>query len=285
VAAGEAADPRKTIPAAVKKIFFRIIFIYIGTILFIGAQIPYTDPSLLSSSSTTAASSPLVIAANLAGVSGVADVINAVLLLTVLSAANSNVYSGSRILVGLANDGAAPEIFKRTSKTGVPYVAVAFTAAFGLLGFLNLGGNGSTVFLWLMNITAVAGFITWSCIIASHLGFMRALAAQGISRDDLPYKTRWQTYFAWYGLFFNVIILLTQGFTVFIDFNAESFFAAYVSLLFFVVMYIGHKVITKSKFVVPSEADLRTGCVEKDETNWDDAAPKSYWAKCWDTVG
>lgn len=285
VAAGEAADPRKTIPAAVKKTFFRIIFIYVGTVLFIGAQIPYTDPSLLSSSSTTAASSPLVIAANLAGVSGVADVINAVLLLTVLSAANSNVYSGSRILVGLANDGAAPAFFKRTSKTGVPYIAVAFTAAFGLLGFLNLGGNGSTIFLWLMNVTAVAGFITWSCISASHLGFMRALKAQGISRDDLPYKTRWQSYFAWYGLFFNVIILLTQGFTVFIDFNVESFFAAYVSLMLFVVMYIGHKLITKSKFVVPSEADLRTGCVEKDDTNWEDATPRSYWGQCWDKVG
>ena len=285
MAAGEAADPRKTIPAAVKKTFFRIVFIYVGTVLFIGAQIPYTDPNLLSSSSTTAASSPLVIAANLAGVPGVADVINAVLLVTVLSAANSNVYSGSRILVGLANDGAAPECFKRTSTTGVPYVAVAFTAAFGLLGFLNLGGNGSTVFLWLVNVTAVAGFITWSCISASHLGFMRALKAQGISRDDLPYKTRWQTYFAWYGLVFNVIILLTQGFTVFIDFNVESFFAAYVSLLMFVVMYIGHKLITKSKFVVPSEADLRSGCVEKDDTNWDDATPQSYWGKCWDRVG
>ena len=89
-----------------------------------------------------AASSPFVIAAKLAGVKVLPSLINAVLLTVVLSAANSNVYSGSRILVGLAESGSAPNLFRRTTSSGVPYIAVAFTAAFGLLGFMNETNSG-----------------------------------------------------------------------------------------------------------------------------------------------
>lgn len=76
------------------------------------------------------------------------DIINAVLLTVILSAANSNVYSGSRILVGLAQEHSAPQFFTRTTKGGVPYVTVSITAAFGLLGFMNESANGGQVFDW-----------------------------------------------------------------------------------------------------------------------------------------
>lgn len=176
---------------------------------------PYTNEDLLSSSSNASAS-PFVISANLAGVSVLPGLINGVLLCVVLSAANSNVYSGSRILVGLAAEGQAPKLLAHTSAGGVPYIAVTFTAAFGLLAFLNESDNGGTVFNWFVNISGLAGFIAWACINGSHIAFMRACRAQGIKRDDLPYKSFWQPWFSWYGLFFNVLIIFTQGFTAFI---------------------------------------------------------------------
>ena len=159
IAAGETENPRKNVPGAIRKTFWRILFFFIGTIFFIGLLVPYDNPDLLSTASDATAS-PFVIAAKLAGVPVLPSIINAVLLFVVLSAANSNVYSGSRILLGLANDGSAPAFMKRTTSKGVPYVAVAFTSAFGLLAFLNLSTNGGTVFTWLLNISAVAGFIT-----------------------------------------------------------------------------------------------------------------------------
>ena len=64
---------------------------------------PSDNPDL-SLGKTDASASPLVIVAKLAGVKVLPDIINAVLLTAVLSAANSNVYSGSRILVALANE-------------------------------------------------------------------------------------------------------------------------------------------------------------------------------------
>ncbi|KAJ5915868.1 Arginine permease CAN1 [Penicillium verhagenii] len=132
IAAGETENPQKTVPSAIRKTFVRIGLFFVLTIFFIGLVVPYTNPRLATSNSN-ASSSPLVIAADLAGIGVLPSLINAVLLTVVLSAANSNVYSGSRILTGLALEGFAPMIFARVTKKGVPYVSVAFTAAFGLL--------------------------------------------------------------------------------------------------------------------------------------------------------
>lgn len=283
IAAGETENPRKNVPAAIRKTFYRILFFFVFSVFFIGLLVPYDNPDLLTGESN-ANSSPFVIAAKLAGVKVLPGLINAILLFVVLSAANSNVYSGSRILLGLAQDGSAPKFVKLTTNKGVPYIAVLFTAAFGLLGFMNLSENGATVFNWLLNITAVAGFITWACVNASHIAFMRALAARNISRDTLPYKAMWQPFFAWFGLFFNVLIILTQGFTAFIPWNTTNFFVAYVSLLLFLVLYISHKILMHTKFVVPLEADIDTGCTFNDDTQWSIPVPTTLWGKFWDWV-
>ncbi|KAK5137363.1 hypothetical protein LTR08_008941 [Meristemomyces frigidus] len=284
IAAGECANPRKTVPAAIKKTFYRIFFFFVGTIFFLGLLVPYDNPNLLNGT-TDAASSPFVIAAQLAGVKTLPGLINAVLLCVVLSAANSNVYSGSRILVGLAQEGAAPQILARTTTKGVPYVAVSFTAAFGLLAFMNESGNGGEVFDWFVNITGVAGFISWTCIGISHIAFMRALRARGASRDELPYKALWQPWLSYYGVGFNIIIILTQGFTAFMPWDTSSFFVAYVSLLLFAVLYIGHKLVCRTKFVKPIEADLDTGRKEVDEMYFEEVVPTTAWGKFWAWMG
>lgn len=268
IAAGETQNPQKTIPSAIRKSFFRIIFFFIFTIFFIGIVVPATDSRLVASegsgaSANNANSSPFVIAANRAGVNVLPSLINAVLLTVVLSAANSNVYSGSRILVGLAHEGLAPHFFTKTTTWGVPYYSVGFTALFGLLGFLNVSNAGSAVFNWLLQIAGLAGFITWTSLIICHLAFMNALRARGISRDILPYKATWQPYLSWYGLFFNTLIVFTQGFTSFVPkFSVEQFFINYLSLILFALLYIGHKAITRVPFVHPLEADIITGRLE-----------------------
>lgn len=271
IAAGETENPRKTVPSAIRKSFFRIIFFFVFTIFFIGIVVPSDDKRLTASegsgaSANNANASPFVIAANRAGVSALPSIINAVLLTVVLSAANSNVYSGSRILVGLAYEGFAPRIFIKTTKWGTPIWSVLFTALFGLLGFLNVSNTGGTVFEWLLQIAGLAGLITWGSLNVCHLAFMRALKARGISRDALPYKATWQPYLSWYGLFFNTLIIFTQGFTAFIgSFSVTDFFIYYLSLILFVVLYVGHKVVFRQPFVEPLEADIDTGRVELED--------------------
>jgi amino acid transporter len=60
VAAGEAENPRKNIPKAVKRVFWRILFFYVLGSLAIGVIVPADDDRLLSGGAG-AASSPWVI--------------------------------------------------------------------------------------------------------------------------------------------------------------------------------------------------------------------------------
>ncbi|OAA72304.1 Amino acid/polyamine transporter I [Cordyceps fumosorosea ARSEF 2679] len=258
VGAGETANPRKTIPSAIRWTYWGIFSLFIATVFFVGINVPYTDDRL-NSDAHDASASPLVLVAIRAGVSVVPDIINAVLLTAVLSAANSDLYSSSRILIGLAEDGHAPRIFKRTNRFGTPYYSVGFCCMFGCLGFLNLSSSGKEVFDWLLSITSVAGFITWSLINYCHIRFMKALKAQNVDRSTLPYVAPFQPYLSWFGLFFNILIILTSGFTVFIKWNTSNFFAAYVSVLIFVVFYVVHKAVYRTKVVPLTEVDLVKG--------------------------
>lgn len=265
VGAGEARDPHRTVPSAIRNTFWGILFLFVATIFFLGLLVPYTNPDLLNSG-YSAASSPLVIAANLASVPALPDIINAVLLTAVLSAANSNVYSGSRILIALANEGHAPKLLTRVNRHQTPYLAVAMTSAVGLLGFLNLSDGGSEAFNWFLDITAVAGLICWASINLSHIRFQAALKLQGLSRRaTLPYLAPLQPYLSYYGLFFNVLIVLTQGFTAFIPWDTTTFFTAYVSVILFVVLYLGYKIALRPGFVKTRDINLNKGQMQPSE--------------------
>ena len=258
IGAGETKNPRKTIPSAIRWTFWGILILFSFTVFFIGLNIP-SDLEALSSGGTNASASPLVIIAQRAGVPVLPHIINAVLLTAVLSAANSNVYSSSRILIALAEDGLAPKFLKRTNRYGTPYIAVGFCSILGLLGFLNLSSNGETVFNWLLNISATSCFVAWAIISLSHIRFIKILAAQGIDRMTLPYVAPLQPYLSYYGMIFTLIILITNGFTVFIEWDTADFFTCYISLLLFIVLYAGYKIFSRSKIVPLHEADIVKG--------------------------
>lgn len=288
IAAGETANPRKTMPSAIKKTFYRILFLFCLTIFFIGLLIPYDNDRLLTAN-TDATASPLVIAAQLAGVHALPSIINAVLLTAVLSAANSNVFSGSRLLLSLSREGLAPKLFANLHRGGVPYNAVIATAIFGLLGFLNLSNSGTNVFNWLLNVTAVAGFITWACINLTHIRFMHALAYRGTCRSSLPYTAPFQPFAAYYGLFFNVLILLTQGFTAFLPWDTKNFFIAYISVILFVVLAAGYAlyalIMKKVIGIVPlGEVDLDSGRREVDALIFEEEEQRTTWEKIWGMI-
>lgn len=258
VGAGETSNPRKTIPSAIRWTFWGIFGLFISTVFFVGINVP-SDDERLTSDSKDASASPLVIVATRAGVQALPSIINAVLLTAVLSAANSDLYSASRILIGLGEEGHAPALFKKTNRYGTPYWSVAFCSIFGWLGFLNLGKDSKVVFNWLLSITAVAGLITWGLINYCHIRFMKALAVQGINRAELPFVAPFQPYLSWFGLFFNVLIIFTSGFTVFMNWNISDFFTFYVSVILFAVLYIGHKLVYRTKMVPLAEVDLLRG--------------------------
>jgi len=115
---------------------------------------------------------------------------------------------------------------------------------------------------------------------------MRALARRGTPRSSLPYTAPFQPFLAYYGLFFNVLIILTQGFTAFIPWNTKNFFIAYISLILFLVLLVGYKAVfwrskSKSGLVPLCEVDLDTGRREVDALIFDEPDPTNVWEKFW----
>lgn len=287
IASGECANPEKTIPKLIKKVIFRILFFYIFSLFFIGLLVPYNDPQLNSNESYTA-SSPFIIAIINSGTPILPHIFNAVIFITVVSAGNSDVYLGSRVLYGLAESGIAPKIFTRCTKSGVPYVSVLTTAVIGCLAYLSCSNGGTTAFNWLVNISTVAGLIAWAFIPLCHIRFVQALNLQGKTRDDLPFKGHFLSWGNYYVVFFITLITLIQGYDVFFHFNAADFFTAYISLIIFVVLWIVFQIYYREKrLIIPlEEVDIDSDRRKLENTVWidddeDDMLNKNLWEKFW----
>ncbi|KAH8169386.1 amino acid permease domain-containing protein [Sarocladium implicatum] len=267
VTAGEAQNPRRSIPKAIKLTFYRILLFYCLSVFLVGMIVPYNSEELAfanSQSNPSAAASPFVVAAQLAGVKTLPHIINACILIFVFSAANSDLYIASRTLYGLASDEAAPAIFKKTDRRGVPYPALAVCTVFALLAFLNVSDDSREVFIHFVNLTTIFGILTWISLLVTHIYFIKARRAQNIAEDSLPYKAPlgiWGTYIA---LFFCCLIALTKNFDVFIktegiSFHYESFITGYLGIPLYIILLFGHMIYTKSRGVKAHEADFYSG--------------------------
>jgi yeast amino acid transporter len=99
IAAAETESPRRNIAKSCRRVFYKILTLYMLSILTIGWTVPSYDPRLLSESGD-ASQSPFVIAMEIAGIKGLPHFVNAIVFSSVFSAGNAFLYSASRILYG-----------------------------------------------------------------------------------------------------------------------------------------------------------------------------------------
>ncbi|KAH8658092.1 amino acid permease/ SLC12A domain-containing protein [Xylariales sp. PMI_506] len=255
--AAEIDYPRRAIPKAARRIFWRILIFYVISIFMVTLVVASNDTALLTASNTAA--SPFVIAANNAGIKVIPSVINAIVITSAWSSANSGMLAGSRSLYGLAQNGKAPKIFTRLNRFNIPYVAVGLLSVFLCLGFMTLSDSASTVFAWLINLVSVAALVNWSVILFTYLRFQYGCKAQGIDRSELPWAAPFQPYLSWFSLFMFLLLLLTSGYTTFIHghWDTETFVSSYIDIPIILVLYFGYKFATKSKLIPLSEIPIR----------------------------
>ncbi|CUM67039.1 uncharacterized protein PRCAT00004727001 [Priceomyces carsonii] len=257
----ECARPRKAIPKAIKLTFYRIVIFYCLSILFLGMCVSSKDPLLLSASGNTASASPFVIAIKNAKIKGLDHVINACILLFVLSAANSDMYICSRTIYGLSVAGYAPRFFSKTNKLGVPYYGICLSFLFTLLAYMTVSSGAGEVFTYFVNVVSLTGLIAWACILTIHIRFMRACKVQGIDRKkDLAYCSPLQPYGSYFALSICIVVIFIKNFTVFLgnEFTYKSFITGYIVLPVFLIMYFGYKLIKKTSIIRSQDVDLET---------------------------
>lgn len=237
VTGGEMQSPRENLPKAARRYIWRLIILFIPTVIGIGVVCPSDHPKLLAGGT---ASSPFVIAIQTASIPVLDSIVNALIIVSASTAGTAFLYQASRNLYSLAVQGNAPAIFKRCNRFGLPYVAVATSASFSLLAYLSLSSTSLTVFTWLISLTNTSGYISWICCGVVYYRFKKAAAYHGV---ESPYKPRLQPYGIYAGSAGSVILLLLNGFTVFFpsEWSISSFMTAYVGILAFAVIYLGHR--------------------------------------------
>ncbi|PSS35352.1 hypothetical protein PHLCEN_2v1689 [Hermanssonia centrifuga] len=283
VAASETESPRRNIAKAVRRVFYRIVVFYLLGVLITGMLVPYTDPNLLSNSGT-AAESPYVIAINLAGIKVLPHIINACIFTSAFSAGNSFLFSSSRVLYGLGLRGQAPRIVTYCTKNGLPIVAVACTAAFAFLSFMNVSSGSVTVFNWFVSLSTVGGFFGWWGMNLTYVFFYRGMRAQGLDRTKLLYHSKLQPWLSYWGIFWNTIFILINGFTVFWKFDTAGFLTAYLNIPLFFALYFGWKIYKRTKIWKPHEMDFVTGIPTLEETETPEVPPKTIWDKIFNVL-
>ncbi|WWC95930.1 hypothetical protein V866_002797 [Kwoniella sp. B9012] len=287
IAAGEAKNPRRNLPRAIKKVYIRILVFYLGGTFIIGLLVPSNDDGLALNSGTALAS-PFVIAIKRAGIPALPSIINACLLTSAWSAASSDLFTSSRAIYGLAITRQAPKIFARTTKNGLPYVAIIFCALFGALAYMSLQSTAGEVFGYFANLTSAAGLMTWWGICLVYIRFEKGLKDQGISKSTLPYSTflNKNAFAAKYAMVMITIILFFSAWSVFLkgNWDTATFVTNYLPLWLFPVLWIGYKLIKKTHFVRTTEMDFVSGLDVVEAESYEEKPPKNFVGKVWAAI-
>ena len=169
ITAGEADDPKKSIPQAIRQVMWRILIFYIGALTVMMIIFPWDQVGMEGS--------PFVTIFSKLGISSAANILNFVVLTAAVSVYNSGIYSNGRMLYSLAEQGNAPKVFTKLGSNKVPYVAILFSSACTLVvvAINYLVPEGA--FMQVMALATTAATITWVMIVLVHMKFRKAHAA------------------------------------------------------------------------------------------------------------
>ncbi|RSB53211.1 amino acid permease [Acinetobacter soli] len=167
ITAAEARDPKQTLPKAVNQIIYRILIFYIATLCVLLALFPWNQMAQ--------GGSPFVMVFASLNSQGVATTLNFIILTAAVSVYNGTSYCSSRMLLGLAEQGNAPQFLKKINSRGIPVHAVLLSAFVTALCVLLNYLFPEKAFAFLMMLVVAAIVINWVVISFTHLQFRQQL--------------------------------------------------------------------------------------------------------------
>ncbi|MEJ9211628.1 amino acid permease [Bacillus smithii] len=229
VTAGEAENPEVTLPKAINNIPIRILIFYIGALLVIMSIYPWNgvDPN----------SSPFVKVFSLIGIPAAAGIINFVVLTSAASSCNSGIFSTSRMLYTLANEGKAPKKLKELNDQSVPAPALITSTLVLLIGVLLNYWLPDQVFTLVTSISTICFIWVWGVILIAHLRFRTLKPGEA---EKISFKMPFAPVSNWIVLAFFVFILVVLGLA------DDTRVALFVTPVWFILLAIAYG-ITKRK--------------------------------------
>ncbi|MFJ4375945.1 D-serine/D-alanine/glycine transporter [Pseudomonas japonica] len=224
--AAEAKDPERTLPRAINSIPLRIIMFYVFALIAIMAVTPWRD--------VVPGKSPFVELFILAGLPAAAAVINFVVLTSAASSANSGVFSTSRMLFGLAQEGDAPKAFEKLSSRDVPANGLYFSCTCLLLGaaLMYVIPDLVEAFTLVTTVSAILFMFVWSLILLSWLTYRKQRSAL---HQASQYKMPGGRFMCW------ACLVFFAGILVLLSFEADTRQALIVTPIWFVILSVTYQ--------------------------------------------
>ncbi|RDL41495.1 uncharacterized protein BP5553_01474 [Venustampulla echinocandica] len=290
--AAESKRPRVYIKNAFKTVYWRFGIFFICGALCVGIVLPSNDPTLVeilggsSGGAGTAAASPYVIAMNNLGIGVLPHITNALMVTSIFSAGNTYTYCATRSLYSLALEGRAPKFLRRCTRKGVPIYCFVVVMLFPLLSFLQVSSSSSQVLTWLVNLITAGGVIDYFVMCVTYIFFYNATKAQNIDRKTFPYCGYFQPYSAWIGATGTGLVVLFYGYSSFTPWSNDEFWSHYTMVIVAPILFVGWKLIKRTKFVSATEADLvwERPIIDAYEASFMDP-PMSFWTEMMQLIG
>ncbi|MEU8028366.1 amino acid permease [Streptomyces sp. NPDC049099] len=198
LAAGESEDPQRAVTKSTNSIIWRIGVFYLGSILVVVSLLPWNDPSIKKDGSYVAALDSL-------GIAHAGEIMNVIVLTSVLSCLNSGLYTASRMAFSLGQRGDAPKAFARTTSRGVPMTAILASVVFGFVAVFFNYAYPKTVFLFLVNSSGAVALFVWLVICFSQLRMRKIIQRE--APEKLIVKMWLYPYLTWVTAAFIVGVL------------------------------------------------------------------------------
>ena len=147
---------------------------------------------------------------------------------------------------------------------------------------MNVSTGASKAYSYIVNLSGVSTFLVWASISFIHIRFRAAWKTQGRSIEELPYKSLWYPWNAYFGVGANVFLALVQGWTTLSPFDAGTFVDAYILLPLFPIIWLVFKFINKTRFWRSHEIDLDQGRrldLDVKQTGFGTDKTNSLWTK------
>jgi AAT family amino acid transporter len=215
VTAGEALQPDKTIPRAMRTVTLRLILFYVLSITVMLSMTPWNT---MGSGVT---GSPFVLAFAKVGIPYAAGIMNLVVITAALSSANTNLYLTSRTLFSLSQDGYVPKALGSLGRNGVPYVALMVSTAGMAAAILLAIFVPGRAFLLLYGVAVAGMFFVWGVILLAHLSFRRSMGQARIAL--LPIRLPFSPYLQIAALVALAAIALSTFYVAGLEYSVPSF--------------------------------------------------------------
>lgn len=179
ITAAEAENPEKNIPKATNQVIYRILIFYVGALIILFSLSPWETITTKTSPFVTVFDNLKGMHFNFFGtdVSAtnlIANALNLIVLTAALSVYNSSVYSNSRMLFGLAEQGNAPKFLLKLNKSFVPTRAIIVSSCFSAITILFNYFKPDESFEVLIYLVVACLIINWIMISFTHLKFRKA---------------------------------------------------------------------------------------------------------------